>query len=1080
MPGICGFRANGLCSVITAVAVFFSGELFAAEPAQAVLIRFDGQLQPSIRRVEEGQVRLESGELGLIVWTSEQGERRTVFRGTWSRPIQAVPTDAAPQPALAEIRGFAGAATAEAAQLTMQVDPLLLPGVMKALQDLEPAGFFTPANGSVILERRPIFRRIVDAGPAPAAVATLSGGELQASVVFAAGETSVPFERIDALPPAWREGLPAGAYTLQFEETTLPTSTFTVETDARWKQVNQWLDQWRELTGGDSDPFFALVATEYLAGQQPHPYLVDAWELLNGVPHQEFAYLQWRLTTIGAMLRGESRPVRETEAATRIQGIDDARDLITQGRLTEALTRLQSVADSGDPRARALADLYRGVVHAESGLGQEEAADFFFRRAVAALGGANAEDEFRATNNYANFLLDRAQDRSLDHAFRMAAGVHSLFADALLYWDDARRYYEAAEQLAGQLNEDDQAVSRVNQARLYAILADIVATLDVSDGDQRQLASAEEAVRAISAKHLRQASRLLASGDPYVRGVANAIEAHLAFRRGDFARCREHAMKAHDSYVAAGSITGIESLQRLLGLTELRSAGDAPAAISDHAARVAALGHFRISHLLAEFLRDQVPADRIGRSLAGFFARRSYVYGQLVELSIAESEPLMALRYAELAKARALQDLLAARGTVSPRTSDPSATLDEVLSSWPEDQLALEYFLTTQRAWVFGISAGGKVQAFALVDQSQQPIAARELVGRIRMTLRSELDRYPLKLRQRVLQGQGFDPRWQDKLHDLYLALIPAPLASQLGDSRKLLVIPHHILHYFPFAALVTERDTAPRDALEMVKPRFLIDTPVDICYAPSLSTWHMLRRGPNRPIEQGFAVGISQLPGAPPLPGTQAEIAALQESLGSRLKVVLRDRQADKVATLKLMRQPGLLLVGTHGQNYPESPLASALMLYPRGRDNGRLTAGELYFWDVQSDLIVLSACYSGLAERSPLPGDDLFGLQRALLQAGARTVITGQWDVYDATGPSLLRDFFDRLSRGDPAPAALAEAQRRFLKQLRDSTAAEPWLHPYFWSVYTVAGDDRTTCNTESELLQAQVLQNPRGESP
>ena len=99
--------------------------------------------------------------------------------------------------------------------------------------------------------------------------------------------------------------------------------------------------------------------------------------------------------------------------------------------------------------------------------------------------------------------------------------------------------------------------------------------------------------------------------------------------------------------------------------------------------------------------------------------------------------------------------------------------------------------------------------------------------------------------------------------------------------------------------------------------------------------------------------------------------------------------------------------------------------------------------------------------------------------LEAGARTVITGQWDVYDATGPPLLRDFFDRLSRGDPAPAALAEAQRRFLAQLRDSTAAEPWLHPYFWSVYTVAGDDRATCSTESEL-QAQVLQNFRGESP
>ncbi len=618
MLGPCGASTKCLCSVVAAVAALFSGELFAAMPAEAVLVRFDAQLQPTIRRVDEAQVRLKPGELGLIVWTGEQGERREVFRGTWSRPDRAVPSNSPYQPVLTEIRGVAGSATAEAAQLTMQVDPLLLPGVMKALQDVEPAGFFTPANGSVILNQKPVFRRIVDVESAPAAVATLAAGEQRTTVAFAEGENAVAFEKIEELPEPWRDGLPAGVYTLQFEETTQPRSTFTVETDARREQLDQWLRQWRQLTGGDSDPFFALVATEYLAAQQPHPYLADAWQLLDDLPSQQFPYLRWRSKAIGAMLRGGSPPARAEEAATGIQGIDAARDLITQGRWTEALTRLQMVADDGDSRERALADLYRGVVHAESGLGQEEAADFFFRRALAALGGTNAADEFRAANNYANFLLDRAQDRGLDHAFRMAAGVRSLFADALLYWEDARRYYEAAAQLAAQLDVNDQAVSSVNQARLYAVLADMVATLDVPDGDQRQLASAEEAVRAISANHLRQASPLLASGDAYVTGVAGAIEAHLAFRRGDFAECREQAMRAHDSYVAAGSLTGIESLHRLLGLAELRSGVDASAAISDHAARVAALRHFRISHLLSEFLREQVPADRIGRTLAGF------------------------------------------------------------------------------------------------------------------------------------------------------------------------------------------------------------------------------------------------------------------------------------------------------------------------------------------------------------------------------------------------------------------------------------------------------------------------------
>jgi CHAT domain-containing protein len=109
------------------------------------------------------------------------------------------------------------------------------------------------------------------------------------------------------------------------------------------------------------------------------------------------------------------------------------------------------------------------------------------------------------------------------------------------------------------------------------------------------------------------------------------------------------------------------------------------------------------------------------------------------------------------------------------------------------------------------------------------------------------------------------------------------------------------------------------------------------------------------------------------------------------------------------------------------------------------------------------MSACYSGLADRSPLPGDDLFGMQRALLRAGARTVVSGLWDVYDGTGPELMQEFFQQLSAGRPVPTALANSQRALLNRLRCSQQVEPWLHPYFWAVYTSAGDDRARLAVE-----------------
>ncbi len=372
--------------------------------------------------------------------------------------------------------------------------------------------------------------------------------------------------------------------------------------------------------------------------------------------------------------------------------------------------------------------------------------------------------------------------------------------------------------------------------------------------------------------------------------------------------------------------------------------------------------------------------------------------------------------------------------------------------------MALEYFLTTERAWLFVVNTAGKVKAYPLLDEAGQPLAARELVARVQACLATELNLYSLQMEQRILGGLGFDHRWQDTLHRLGRELLPPEILAQLSEARTLVIVPHHILHYFPFAALVTRRDTSPRKPLEMVQPRFLIDEPCCLCYAPSLSTWAMLRQRPDRPLAEAAAIGITDLPGVPPLPGVRAELQSLETAFGQRVKTIVTGEAAHKANALALLNRPGLLLIGTHGTNWPDQPLASELLLYPQGRDRGRLTAAELYFSEVRSDLVVLSACYTGLADKSPLPGDDLFGLQRALLRSGTRCVVSGQWDIFDGTGPELMHRFFENLAQGQCAPAALADSQRQFLAQLRSSAEPEPWLHPYFWAVYTVAGDDRT----------------------
>jgi len=187
------------------------------------------------------------------------------------------------------------------------------------------------------------------------------------------------------------------------------------------------------------------------------------------------------------------------------------------------------------------------------------------------------------------------------------------------------------------------------------------------------------------------------------------------------------------------------------------------------------------------------------------------------------------------------------------------------------------------------------------------------------------------------------------------------------------------------------------------------------------------------------------------------------------RIGTVYEENEGTSENAKRILRRPGLLLFATHGMNDAEQPLESHLLFLgddSLGSDSdpeallsndGHLTARDIYESRVRADIIVMSACYSGLGDRSPLPGDDLFGLQRAFLQSGARTVVSGLWDVYDGTAPDLVRGMFERVAEGAPVSQALSQSQRAFLTKLRASDSAEPWLHPYFWAVYTVSGDDR-----------------------
>lgn len=998
-----------------------------------------------------------SSDRGLLVWT-DRGRDSYRFldsagaaAGVMNRLSTSARVSDAPRQSAGPIGSFVSLST-------VQLEQIVTPGIVRG------GGFLTPCNSGYHLDPRiTIRRRPSSNGPAfPAVDIELrQGATVLHQFHMRAGQRKITWSEIENLPLPLTDGLPPGQYTLRTTQGDVSTTFFVEEPEiADW--VMETPGGLAALLGTVDSPLCVQVTCTHLVAQldengRPRPYLADALDLLEEVPSRVITpFLDDFRCEVIARLQGAAPAGRDrSDNGTGVPAIDEARRDISAGRWAAADNALRKAETTGSRRARSLAILYRAVLLAESGRTTESQATALFEKAI--LMAEDPSDLYRAHNNYANFLLGRAQDRLYNHAFHIATGEPLPLIRALVAWRDALVHFEAAERIARRLGPDDQAAVMVNLARSYALLADVIRTLDPPVHGARRFEEGERSA-SVAASQLARTALTMDAGsmDAMTRAGAYDVLACLAFRAGDSGRSAECAAKALHAHLEAGALAGTEGAHRLLGILHLREADEAHDGVAAQESRHRAIEHLRIACFLGEFLRDQLPPDRIGLGRAGFFARRAYVYEQLAAMEMAEGRHTEALRCVELAKARSLQDVLCGGGASSRNAAAPR-TISEILNSWPEETAALVYWVGSRRVWLFAVDVSGEVTSYELEDGAGRPIASQEFVARVRSFLNGMED-VAGQMRRRLAENRGFDPSWQDELHEFYRQLVPAPLIQQLRKAKTVLVVPHHILHYFPFAALVTRPDLVQRDAWDVPKPAFLLDEPFDLCRAPSLTAWDLLRERPDRRLEQVNAIGIAQFSQAASLPGVEKDLQNLRATFRGALGEVVVGRAASERRVMDLLRHEGLVFVATHGMNYADDPLKSFLRVGVDRESDGYLTARELFSCPVGADLVVMSACYSGLADRSPLAGDDLFGLQRALLCGGARTVVSGLWDVYDGTGPEIMAAFFRELADAKPVPRALANAQRSLLAEMRSSPNVEPWVHPYFWAVYTAIGDDRT----------------------
>jgi len=115
--------------------------------------------------------------------------------------------------------------------------------------------------------------------------------------------------------------------------------------------------------------------------------------------------------------------------------------------------------------------------------------------------------------------------------------------------------------------------------------------------------------------------------------------------------------------------------------------------------------------------------------------------------------------------------------------------------------------------------------------------------------------------------------------------------------------------------------------------------------------------------------------------------------------------------------------------------------------RQNGYLSLEDIYNLRLPSDLVVLSACETGLGKE--VDGEGLVGLTRGFMYAGASRVVASLWKVDDAATAELMERFYRGMESGGLRPAeALRRAQIEMWQQ-------ERWRFPYYWATFQIHGE-------------------------
>lgn len=348
------------------------------------------------------------------------------------------------------------------------------------------------------------------------------------------------------------------------------------------------------------------------------------------------------------------------------------------------------------------------------------------------------------------------------------------------------------------------------------------------------------------------------------------------------------------------------------------------------------------------------------------------------------------------------------------------SALQRVLSP---DQVFLEYVLASPSAHVLAITRD-RVHAYTLPDRSQiEPVA--------------------VDYRHHLLKQQE-DTVSASRLFSTLLAPV-----AELSSHPKVIIVPDGELHLIPFESL-------------MANGRYLIESHV-VTVVPSGTVLSLLtQRRANAQLPLPY-VGVAawtrsstqsrvlrsmtgpQRDQFVPLPASKEEVETIAGDLPKPATILLGADATESHFKELPLDQVYVLHLALHGYVDQDYPDRSALVFAPEpgGRNDGLLEVREIRRLRLNSSLVTLSACDTGIG---PVSEAGVANIVNAFVEAGANTVVSTLWQLEDKTTEVLMTDFYAHLAAHETKAEALRDAKLNLLAK---------HLPPYYWAGFELVGE-------------------------